>query len=454
MGKHTADAKERVHYFGRKLGSKENQPRPAETPIDYRYEESDSMRANAANVDLMLEELEQEIAKYIGTKYAIACSSARTAIRFSLLALDIGHGDEVVIPDFACQILPITVFCTGASPRFCDVTRQTCALSSTSLQEMLRPNTKAVIFVQLFGLPVDPSPIQEIVKKRGITLIDDAAQALGVSIGGKKAGSFGKVGILTFNKFLTVGLGGAATTDDEELAHKIKHIRNKYERKSRLASLGYYLMDSFGLKSEKIMRAVFFADNHLNQLVNITLAEKHFQETNGWVKANPNVLESWRSNTLTTEMIDQLMTYAGRYWHQRNLEKTEISALKDDFENLEEYLQDRRRTAKMYDEYLKRGGFERIHIPPNSTASYMRYPVLFSDKTKLSRCIEQLTQAGFTVDYRYKPLHRSPFFGPLNDGIKFSESVYIWEHILPLPIAVKMDSKTIQKVASIVNDNS
>ena len=412
------------------------------------------MSASPANVDLMSEELEQEIANYIGTKYAIVCSSARTAIRFSLLALGIGHGDEVVIPDFACQILPITVFCTGASPKFCDVTRQTCAMSSTSLQKVLRPNTKAAIFIQLFGLPVDPSPIQEIAEKRGIALIDDAAQALGVSVGSRKAGSFGNVGILTFNKFLKVGLGGAATTDDEELANKIKLIRNKYERKSRLVSLGSRMMELVGLKSRKIMGVVFFADNHLNKLINVTLAEKHFQETNGWVKANLDVLESWRSNALTTEMIDQLMTYAGRYWHQRNLEKMEISALKDDLENLEEYLQDRRRTAKVYDEYLKQGSFERINIPPNSTPSYMRYPVLFSDKTKLSRCVEQLTRAGFTVDYRYKPLHRSPFFGPLNDGAKFGESVYIWEHILPLPVTMNMDAQTIQKVASIVNDNS
>ena len=208
------------------------------------------MTPNLKNYAMILEKVENKTAKYVGTRYAVACSSGRNAVRFSLLALGIGRHDEVVIPDFTCQILPITVICTGASPRFCDIDRETCALSPTRLPEVLRPNTKAVIFIHPYGLPVDPTPIIEETERRGIFCVDDASQALGASINGKKAGSFGDVGILSFRKLLNVNLGGAVTTDDKELAAKIKSIRAKYEQKSFFTSFGYGLMKNCGLKSK------------------------------------------------------------------------------------------------------------------------------------------------------------------------------------------------------------
>jgi dTDP-4-amino-4,6-dideoxygalactose transaminase len=415
------------------------------------------MAANSTSMNLILEELEKEIAKYIGTRYAVLCSSGRTAIRLSLLSLGIGHSDEVVIPDFACQILPITVFCAGAVPKFCDIDRHTLALSPTYLPEVLGPNTKAVIFVPLFGLPVDPSPILEIANKRGIAFIDDAAQALGASTKGKKAGSFGNVGILTFNKSLNVDLGAAVTTNDGELTTKIKLIREKYESKSFFATIGYRMIEFSRLKSRKIMKTVFQGDKYLQKLLNITLAKKHFQIINGWVEGNPHVLKLWRSNALTTDITNQLMSYGRTYTHRRKLEKAEILYLTHEFENFEKCLQDRRRIAKMYDELIMERNLSKIIVPTNSASSYLRYPILFSDKNKLLKCIKELIQAGFHVDGRYEPLHVSPFFDLINKkNFNFKESIYVSEHILPLPVKNlnAADPKKIEKVASIVNLNS
>lgn len=156
---------------------------------------------DSMSLNLLLEEFEKEIAEYNGTKYAVLCSSGRTAILLSLSALRIGHADEIVVPDFVDPIVAITVFCNGSVPRFCDVDRQTLALSPTSLLETLGPRTKAVIFVHPFGFPTDPSPMLEIANEKGIAFIDDTAQSLGASTRGKKAGSFGNVGILTFKSF-------------------------------------------------------------------------------------------------------------------------------------------------------------------------------------------------------------------------------------------------------------
>lgn len=413
------------------------------------------MTASSTSANLMLAELEKDIAEYIGTRYAVVCSSARSAIRFSLLAFGIRHGDEVLVPDLVPQELPITVFCTGAIPRFCDVDRRTCAMSLASFQESLQPDTKAVIFAQLYGLPADPSPIKEITEEREIALIEDASQALGASIKGRKAGSSGNVGILNFNKFLNVHLGAAVTTNDEELVARIKSNRAKYETRSLFASLCYHIMELSGLKAKEIIKVIFWGDKYLYKLMHETLAKKYFQEIDGWMKVNSDVLELWRSNSLTATIINQLIAHCdGRYWHRRKLEKMEILLLKKELENLEEYLQDRRKTAKMYDEHLKQGRFERIPVPVNSVSSYKKYPILFFEKTRLSKCIKELIRAGFKVDYRYKPLHMAPFFGAMNKHTNFKESVHLSEYLLPLPITLNMKPERIEKVISIVNLNS
>ena len=412
------------------------------------------MKSSSKSAGPLMEKIEAKIAESVGTRFAVICSSARTAIRYSLLALNIGCGSEVVIPDFACQILPITVFCVGATPLFCDVDKKTLVLSSDSLEEVLGPKTKAVIFIHLFGIPVDPSPILEITQKKGILFIDDAAQALGASINGKSPGAFGDVGILSFNKFLNVDLGGAVTTNDQELAGKIKVMREKYESSSLLLSLGYRLVHILGLNSRKITKMVFWGNNYLYKLSHITLAKKHFREIGGWVKPDQNVLKLWASNALTPKISDQLMTYAGRYWHSRKMDRDEILRLGHEFEELEGYLQNRRKIARMYEEYLEEGNFKKIDPPQNSISSYMRYPILLNDDRKLLLCVKELGRAGFIVDYRYKPLHMSPFFGWTSQDFNFSRSTYVSNHILPLPVQPSMSSDNVKKIASIVNSHS
>jgi hypothetical protein len=239
------------------------------------------------------------------------------------LALGVGRGDEVVVPDLVCQVLPITVFCTGAVPRLCDIDRETIALSANCLPEVLRSNTKSVIFAPLYGVPVDPSPVLEVAEKHSISLIVDAAQAMGACIGGKKMASFGDVGILSFNKFMNVDLGGAATTNDEAMAAKIGLFRRKYDNKSFFISLAYRFLETFFRhfwKSREIMKMIFYGDKYLYELLNTLLAKKYFervaQPTLGmrgglWVKPKPEVLKAWRSASFTGAMIDQLIGAVG-----------------------------------------------------------------------------------------------------------------------------------------------
>ena len=271
------------------------------------------MEANPRSSACSWEETEASIAKFIGTRHAVLCSSARTAIRLSLLALNVRYGSEVVIPDFACQILPITAFCVGATPKFCDISKQDLTPTLDQLEAVITPNTKVIIFVHLFGLPVDPSLILRSTQEKGIAFIDDAAQALGASINGKKAGSFGDLGILTFNKFLEIDLGGAVTTNDRELADKVRSLRKESERRSAITSYGYGLAKHLGLKSRLVSKAIFSTGNQLQKTTSIRLTRKHFREINGWVVPSPRVMELWRQKALPPRIVDQLMTYAGKF---------------------------------------------------------------------------------------------------------------------------------------------
>lgn len=409
------------------------------------------MVTDSAYSKSVLEQFEKQVADYVGTRFAIVCSSGRNAIRFSLLALEIGHGDEVIVPDFAGEVLPITVFCTGAVPRFCDIDINTLSLSPACVQKTLRPNTKAILFTHLYGTPADPSPILEIAKKREIAFIDDAAQALGASIEGKKAGSFGDVGILSLDKFLNVRLGGVALTNNEELAVKIRSMRQKYESKSLLVSLGYRIIGFLGIKSRKAMSAVFFADKYLYKLLNFTLAKKHYQNVNGWVKGNPHVHKLWRSNALPNRVVNQLMATYHQSWHRRRLEQLEILSLQKEFKSLEKNLEKRRRIAKFYQEGFKGEDCKRIIPPRNSVPSYMKYPILFFDEKKFSKCINDLVQSGFRVTCTYRPLHESPFFSNMNKDSTFKESIYASNHVLPIPVDPDMGAEEINKIISIVN---
>jgi dTDP-4-amino-4,6-dideoxygalactose transaminase len=306
----------------------------------------------------------------------------------------------------------------------------------------------------MYGIPVDPSPVLEIAREKGVAFIDDAAQALGASLNGKKAGSFGDLGILTFNKLLEVNLGGAVTTNDRELAGKIKTLKERYERRSILLSSAYSLADSLGLKSRLFSKMIFAGSNQLEKLTSVSLKKKYFQETNGWVVPQPHVLQLWQREALSPQIANQLMTYAGRYWHTREVDKYEAIELESEFKKTDDFVQDRAQIAGMYKELLGEGHFSAIDAKSGSMPSYIRYPILLDSSKGLMKCIEKLKRAKIEVDFRYKPLHSSPFFSFTGPDSEFDGSNYIYQHILPLPIHPHMDAREVRKVVSIVKTAS
>jgi 8-amino-3,8-dideoxy-alpha-D-manno-octulosonate transaminase len=162
-------------------------------------------------------ELEQRLAARLGARHAHVCSSGTAALSTALAVCGVGAGDEVILPPFTFVADLETVLTAGAVPVFAEID-QTLCLDPRSVAKAVTPKTKAVLVVHMCGAMAQIDALEEVCRKHHITLIEDAAQAVGASYRGRTLGTFGKVGCLSFDyvKTITCGEGGAILTDDDE----------------------------------------------------------------------------------------------------------------------------------------------------------------------------------------------------------------------------------------------
>ncbi|GIX03590.1 MAG: hypothetical protein KatS3mg113_0596 [Planctomycetaceae bacterium] len=172
--------------------------------------------------------LEEEIARYCGTRYAIACNSGTDALLLALQALNIGRGDEVITTPFSFFATASAICRVGATPVFVDIDSETFLLDVEAVERAITPRTRAIIPVHLYGQCVPMQPLRHLAEKHGLAVVEDACQAIGAEEQGIRAGSLGDVGCFSF--FPTKNLGGAGdggimTTNDEQLARRLKRLR-------------------------------------------------------------------------------------------------------------------------------------------------------------------------------------------------------------------------------------
>ncbi|MBN2454042.1 DegT/DnrJ/EryC1/StrS family aminotransferase [Candidatus Woesearchaeota archaeon] len=178
---------------------------------------------------------EDKFSSYCGAAQGISVSNGTNALHLALAALGIGKGDEVVIPDLTFVATANAVAYTGAKPVLVDSDEKTWNIDSSKIAEIITPKTKAVIPVHLYGHPCDMDPIMELAKERNLYVIEDCAEAHGASYKGKKVGSIGDVGCFSFygNKILTTGEGGMCLTSDENLAERMRFLKDHGMSKRR-----------------------------------------------------------------------------------------------------------------------------------------------------------------------------------------------------------------------------
>lgn len=172
--------------------------------------------------------LEEEIADYSNARHAVGCASGTDALLLALMALDIGPGDEVVTTPFSFFATASTVWRAGARPVFADIDAHTYNLDPARLEAAITARTKAIMPVHLYGQVAEMDAINEIAARHNLPVIEDAAQAIGAELDGRRAGSLGRVAAFSF--YPTKNLGGAGdggmlSTDDDELAARLRRLR-------------------------------------------------------------------------------------------------------------------------------------------------------------------------------------------------------------------------------------
>lgn len=169
---------------------------------------------------------EEEFAACVGRKFAMATPSCTSAIHLLLAGLGIGPGDEVIVPELTWIASAAPISYVGATVVFADTDRDNWCLTAESIKARLTDKTRAVIVVDLYGNMPDMDAIERLCKEHNIALIEDAAEAIGSSYKGRKAGAFGVGSTFSFHgtKTLTTGEGGMLVTDDEDLFHRCRFL--------------------------------------------------------------------------------------------------------------------------------------------------------------------------------------------------------------------------------------
>lgn len=173
-------------------------------------------------------EFEEAWAAFTGVKHAIAVTSCTTGLHLSLAALGFGPGDEAIVPAFTWIATANVVEHLGGKVVFCDIDLDTFNLDVEQLKTKVGPKTKAILPVHLFGLAADMNPINAIAKKHGLWVVEDAACGFGSRHHGQHVGGLGDTGVFSFHprKAITTGEGGMITTQSDELAEKLRRLRD------------------------------------------------------------------------------------------------------------------------------------------------------------------------------------------------------------------------------------
>jgi perosamine synthetase len=167
---------------------------------------------------------EEAVASYVGCRFAVATTSATTALHLSLVAAGIGAGDEVLVSDFTFPASGNSIVQAGAKPVLVDCLPGRYELDPRDFERKITPAAKAVMVVHPFGHPADMSTIMQVAERHQLLVIEDAACAIGSEIGGRRCGSWGLAGCFSFHprKILTTGEGGMITTNDQAFADKVR----------------------------------------------------------------------------------------------------------------------------------------------------------------------------------------------------------------------------------------
>jgi len=182
-----------------------------------------------SSIGRFIEAFEGQFADYCGVKHAVACNNGTTALHLALVALGVKPGDEIIVPSLTYVASANTVSYCGAKPVFVDNDPVTFNLDPEAVAAAITPRTRGIMPVHLYGHPADMDPIRDLADRHGLFVLEDAAEAIGATYHGARVGSLGTCAAFSLfgNKIITTGEGGVVTTDDDDLAQRLRLYRGQ-----------------------------------------------------------------------------------------------------------------------------------------------------------------------------------------------------------------------------------
>ena len=203
-----------------------SQPKLSQRELDY---VTDAIKSGwVSSLGHYVDKFEESFASFCGSRYAVSVGNGTVGLHLAMKVLGIGAGDEVIMPDLTFVATGNSVMTAGATPIMVDVCRDTWCIDVDKIAAAITPRTRAIIPVHLYGHPADMPAIMALAKKHKLHVIEDAAEAHGAAIAGKRTGSWGDCGVFSFygNKIITSGEGGMITTDDADIYARARHLRD------------------------------------------------------------------------------------------------------------------------------------------------------------------------------------------------------------------------------------
>lgn len=336
---------------------------------------ADALKKNYIATGPGVGEFEEQFAKYVGAKYAVALSSGTAALHACCFAIDIKEGDEVITTPITFAASANCVLYCGGTPVFADVDKDTYNISPEDIERKITSKTRAIIPVHFTGQPCDMDAIHAIADRHKLYVIEDAAHASGAEYKGKKIGGLSDMTIFSFHpvKHMTTCEGGMVTTNSEELYKKIKSFR------------AYCITKDQDLLEDK--------------------------NDGPWHYEMQGLGYNYR--------ISDVMCALG------------MSQLK----KLDTFVESRRRIAARYNEEMK--NFGHIVLPyqaPEGKNSWHLYTILIKNG-KRKEAYMRLKEAGIGVDVHYLPVYKHPYYQKNGYAdVKCKNAEWVYDQILSIPI--------------------
>ena len=373
---------------------------------------------------------ENDLARYLGVKKALAFNSGRTALYMALQALELRPGEKVIVPAYICAIVFEVVLRLGLKPVLVDVNPDTCNINSDLLMKAITSDTRAVVPAHLFGRPCEMDRIMEIADKRGLYVIEDAAQALGAEYKGIKVGTFGDVAFFSFGpgKSMTCGEGGAMVVNNSELEERLIEAQMELTEPDFNWTLQVV---------RNIVAMRFFSNPHLYTLIREYM-EENLQETDDKILENCLSLFHHKDN----RVLHKTVKLAKMPRFSAKIARTQLK-------KLDMFNEKRISNATMLSRLLNgvKGAVELPEMNGDAKSTFTRYPVKIVKKSR-DELARRLIKEGIDSEKPYNYL--VGLFQSI--GVEAPSALTLTRSLITIPNHPLLESSDLVKIAKALSN--